>query len=337
MVQTRRAQDLIAEARSLAYAEQYSLTEGWNDNTLVSILNLGLHRLYNALTQIEDDAHVQEVTMDTIANQAAYDLPIDVQMSLRLADVRYLYGTQVYQFIELANAPLQDRYAYPVNLPQIYCIRNGQIILSPVPSNTKIGALVINYQKRMREFDIRRGIVGDFDDTPNAVTFTVDYTPPSQKDANMRANGESVLGLVDYICIVDYKGLPIVSEIPIDSYDQVTQVITANIDYVFPPTQLAALNALIAAGQVPYIVTGRYASTNSELDAWCEDALIEFMVLRLMRLQSDAAGTAEQFAVEDEVIRKLVTQHRRIRPTLYRVEMMGGRNSSYYPYVPGVY
>lgn len=336
MVQTTTAQNMIGRARSLAYSESYSLTEGWNDNTLVSILNLGMHRLYNALTQIENDAYVAQTRLNSVAYQDAYDLPIEVQMSLRLVDVRYLYGNEVYQFIELSNAPLQDRFAYPANLPQIYSTRFGQILLSPMPTETRTGNLIINYQKRMRELDIRRGIVASYDDA-GPVTFTVDYTPTSQKNANMRVNGESVLDKVDYICIVDYKGLPLVSEIPVDSYNQVTQVITCNPDFVFVPSQQAALDAVLDAGQSPYIVGGRYSSTNSDLDAWCEDALIEYMVLRLLRLQSDAAETAEQFQTEEMVIKQLVTQHRRIRPTTYKVEMIGGRASNYYPYVPGRY
>lgn len=338
MPQTTTAQLMISRARSLAYSEQYSLTEGWNDNTLVSILNLGLNRFYNAITQIENDAYVEEARLDSVANQDAYDLPIEVSLALRLVDVRFLYGNEIYQFIELSNSPVQDRYAYPANLPQIYTIRKGQILLSPMPTATRTGNIVINYQKRMRGLDIRRGIISNYDDSgPGPITFDVDYTATSQKDANLRVNGESVLDLTDYICIVDYKGTPIVSEIPVASYDQVTQVITTEPDFAFIPAQQAALDALIADGQSPYIVTGQYSSTNSELDAWCEAALVEYMVLRLLRLQSDAAETAEQFATEQAVINQLITQHRRIRPTTYKVEMIGGRSSNYYPYVPGRY
>jgi hypothetical protein len=61
MVQTRRAQDLIWEARTLGYSENYSTTEGWDDNVLCTILNLGLQRLYNALTKIDDAAYVQQL------------------------------------------------------------------------------------------------------------------------------------------------------------------------------------------------------------------------------------------------------------------------------------
>jgi hypothetical protein len=333
----RRLEELIGEARSLAYSENYSLTEGWNQNTLTDIFNLGQKKLYNALTEIDDCAYVQEVNMDVVPNQQAYDLPIDVHMALRLVDVRYLYGTTNYQFIELVNSPLQDRYPYPTNLPQIYTIRNGQILLSPVPTSSRLGALVINYQKRLRDLDIRRGLVDTIDNAAPPATITVDYSSPSQKNAGMREAGESTLDLVDYICFVDTDGLPIVSEIPIQSYNQTTQVITTGVGYQFSAADIATITALQTAGEPIYIVTGKYSTTNCELDTWCENALIEYAVLRLLRLQSAHSDVAAQFQTEDEVIKNLITQHRRIRPTVYRAEMMGSRRSMYYPYFTGRY
>lgn len=333
----RRLEELISEARSLAYSENYSLTEGWNQNTLVDIFNLGQKKLYNALTKINDDAYVKQVNMDVVANQQAYDLPIDVHLALRLVDVRFIYGVTDYQFIELVNAPLQDRYPYPTNLPQIYCIRDGQILLSPVPANARPGALEINYQMRIKDLDIRRGLVDTINNAMAPATIAVDYNAASQKDAGMRAAGESVLDLVDYVCFVDTNGSPVVTQIPVQSYNQGTQVLTCGVGYTFSADDIALITALQSAGEPIYIVSGEWSTTNCELDKWCENALIEYAILRLLRLQSASADVGAQFQVEDEVINSLITQHRRIRPTVYRAEMMGSRRSMYYPYFTGRY
>lgn len=333
----RNIQELITEARSLAYSENYSFTEGWNQNVLVNIANLGQKKLYNAITQIDDCAYVQEVKLDTIAYQQNYELPIDVHMALRLVDCRYLYGVTDYQFIELVNSPLQDRYGYPTNLPQIYTIRNGEIILSPVPCNTRPESLVINYQKRLRELDIRRGAVSVVTNNITPATISVSYATTSQKNAGMRAAGESILDLVDYICLVDVDGLPVVEQIPIQNYNQSTEIITTGVGFNFTADQIATITSMQSAGEPIYIVTGRYSTTNCELDSWCENALIEYMVLRLLRLQSANSDVAAQFETEDEIIKNLITQHRRIRPTVYRAEMMGSRRSMYYPYFTGRY
>ena len=68
---TRRAEDLITDARKLAYQEDYSYTEGWDDNTMVEILNLAKNRIYGDITEINSPANIQQVEIDTIAGQPA--------------------------------------------------------------------------------------------------------------------------------------------------------------------------------------------------------------------------------------------------------------------------
>lgn len=334
---TRRLEELITEARSLAYQETYSYTEGWNDNVLVNIFNLGLDRLYAYITQIDNPAHIEEVRLNSVSGQQAYDLPIDVNMAFRIADVRYLYGTEDWQFIELSNDSIQDRWSYPGNLPQTWTIRDGQILLSPTPAESNTGNIIINFQKRMRRLDIRRGKVADVNDAASPVTIELDFTATSQKDANLRQNAESVLNLVNGICIVDFFGNPVINEIPIMSYNVSTQIITCEDSYTVPADELADFNAKLAAGTEMYPTVGLYSSTHSELDYQCESALIEFAVLRLLSLQSNAAGTEDQYAREQDVISYLVNQYRRSRPTVYQANMIKGRRSNRYPYINGRY
>ena len=117
---TRSLEEMIRDARSLSYQENYSFTEGWNDNVAAEVFNLGLDRLYGAVTQIENDANVEEVAMNVVAGQFAYDLPIDVHMALRIADVRFLFGTQPYEFVTLIQGTIQDRFQFPTNIPDTY-------------------------------------------------------------------------------------------------------------------------------------------------------------------------------------------------------------------------
>ena len=177
-------------------------------------------------------------------------------------------------------------------------MRNGYILLTPTPSVTKSDALVINYQKRPRELDIRRGQVASKTDSP--VTITLSFSTTSQKNANMSTNASSQLDLVDYCCIVDLDGNPIVSAIPIDNYNSSTQIITAVSSYSFPADELAALDAAIAAGTPLYVTRNKYSSTHSELDNQTEDFLIEYVVKRLLRLQSNQAEMAEAKIQEEE-------------------------------------
>lgn len=327
---TRRLEELIEEARSLAYSEEYSLTEGWNDNVVANLFNLGLDKLYMAITEIDNPANIDEYVMDVVSGQQSYDIPIHVQMYIRIMDARFIWGTANYEFITLNQGMIQDRLDYPINVPDTYCIRNGKILLSPAPNITKPGALVINYQKRMRRLDIRRGRLASKINLPFSVTLT--FVPQSQKDAHLRENAESVLDKVDYCCLVDRDGLPLVSAIPIFNYDFATQTINALTSYIIPPAELAALDAAIGLGKQIYVVVGNYSSTNSELDSQCEDHLVEFVIKRLLRLQSNSSESQEQAIEEEKVLSRLVNAYRRYRPTVYPVRWVGNFRNSSFPF-----
>ena len=333
---TRRLEEMIEEARGLAYSEEYSLTEGWNDNVVANLFNLGLDKLYMAITEIDNPANIEQYEQDVVSGQQSYDIPIEVQMYIRLMDVRFIWGTASYQFMTLTQGMIQDRLDYPINIPTTYCIRNGKILLSPAPNITKTGALVVNYQRRMRKLDVRRGRVASKTDSP--FTITLSFTSQSQKDAHLRENAESVLDKVDYCCIVDWKGLPIVNAIPIYNYDFPTQKINALPSYTVPALELAALNAALLAGTQLYVVQGNYSSTNSELDSQCEDHLVEFVIKRLLRLQSNTSESQEQTIEEEQVLSRLVNAYRRYRPTVYPVRWVrNGRNSNYGYNTRGIY
>lgn len=309
---TRRTEELITAARSLAYSESYSYTEGWNDNVLVDIFNLGLDRLYAKITEIDNPMEIEQLEIDVVAQQQEYDIPQAVNLAAQIMDVRFIYGTQPYEYITLMQGMIQDRFSYPTNYPDMYTIRNGKILLSPVPNITKTGALVINFQKRMRRIDVRRGAVSSYDESGDPYLL-LNFDVTSLKQVNYEANADSVLDLVDYVCLVDVDGVPVLDAIAVNSYDTTTK-------RLYLRTTLSAddqtiLTAALAAGVV-YVVSGDYSSSHSELDRACEDHLIEYAVLRLLRLQSAAEPTVNQMKTEEEVLSRLLHAYRRYRPSM---------------------
>ena len=411
---TRRIDEMAANARQLAYQENYSYTEGWDDNTVGEVFNLGLNQLYDRICQIDNVANIQEFTTDVFATQQSYPIPIDVKMAVQIMNVRYLYGPETWQFVTLEQGMIQDRYSYPTNIPTTYCIRNGYMLLSPTPNITRPNSLIVNYQKRMRKLDYRRGLVTGIvptftiaNPTPppltltyptfgnittisnsnpckistaaphglvngqkvglsgifqpsqlegqsfiityvdptnftlngvdstnfnvfsgtaiyfvNPVQFQLNFTITSQKDVNMQANANSVLDKIDWICFVDRNGLPVIDAIPINSYNPTTMIVTTESNYVIPYASWLQLLALETNQDDVYVVGGDYSSTHSELDRQAEDLLIEYCVLRLLRLQSAAEPTADQSAAENAVLDRLSIAYRRYRPSVIPIIYM---------------
>lgn len=387
---TRRIDEMAANARQLAYQENYSYTEGWDDNTVGEIFNLGLNQIYDKICQIDNVANIEEYSMTVVAGVQEYDIPQNVNLAIQIMNVRYLYGPQNWQFVTLEQGMIQDRYGYPTNIPSTYCIRNGKILLSPTPNITRENALIVNYQKRMRSLDYRRGkvtniispygnVVGISNTNPcqvttefahsltngmkvglggvfepsflidtthiitvtgantftipvdttasntfsgtalwfqNPVQFQLNFAVTSQKDVNLQANANAILDKVDWACFTDRNGEQIIDAIPLEGYNMTTFVLTADSNYVIPYTSWLAFQALITNLDTFYVVTGDYASTHSQLDRKSEDLLIEYTVLRLLRLQSAAEPTRDQLDAEDAVLTRLAIAYRRYRPSI---------------------
>jgi hypothetical protein len=388
---TRRIDEMAANARQLSYQENYSFTEGWDDNTLGEIFNLGLNQLYDKITQVDSVANIEEFTTTVFAGVQSYPIPQHVKLAIQIMNVRYLYGPETWQFVTLEQGMIQDRYSYPTNIPSTYCIRNGYMLLSPTPNITRENSLIVNYQKRMRSLDYRRGkvtnIISSFGNVTNisnsnptqvttqnphllstgmkvglggifepnelidfsfiitvtgADTFTLNgidstlfspfsgtaiwYENPvqfqlnfaitSQKDVNLQANANSLLNRIDWLCFTDRNGQSVIDAIPINNYNMTTFVITCEDTYVIPYISWLKFQNLIATQETFYVITGDYASTHSQLDRQSEDLLIEYCVLRLLRLQSAAEPTQNQINAEAAVLDRIAIAYRRYRPSV---------------------
>lgn len=388
---TRRIDEMAANARQLSYQEDYSYTEGWDDNTVAEIFNLGLNQLYDKITQVDSVANIEEFSTTVFAGVQEYPIPQSVKMAIQIMNVRYLYGPETWQFVTLEQGMIQDRYSYPTNIPSTYCIRNGNILLSPTPNITRENALIVNYQKRMRSLDYRRGKVtniisaygnvtnisnanpaqvitqnphglssgikvglgGIFDiyeliDTTSIITvtgsnsftlngvdttlsnvfagtaiwyqnpvqFQLNFTVTSQKDANLQANANSLLDKIDWICFTDRNGQSVIDAIPISGYNMTSFVITCDSNYVIPYASWLQFLALINNQDTFYVISGDYASTHSQLDRQSEDLMIEYVVLRLLRLQSAAEPTQNQLEAENAVLERIAIAYRRYRPSV---------------------
>ena len=388
---TRRIDEMAANARQLCYQENYSYTEGWDDNTVGEIFNLGLNQLYDKITQVDSVANIEEFSTTVYAGVQSYPIPQSVKMAIQIMNVRYLYGPETWQFVTLEQGMIQDRYSYPTNIPTTFCIRNGYMLLSPTPNITRQNSLIVNYQKRMRSLDYRRGkvtniispygnVVGISNANPceittqnphllvngmkvglggtfepnqlidntfiiavtgpntftlngvdstllnpfsgtclwyqNPVQFQLNFSTPSQKDINLKANANSILDKVDWVCFTDRDGDSVIDAIPMNNYNQTTFIITCESNYVIPYESWLKFQALITNQDTFYVITGDYASTHSQLDRQSEDLLIEYCVLRLLRLQSAAEPTQTQLEAEAAVLNRISIAYRRYRPSV---------------------
>jgi hypothetical protein len=150
----------------------------------------------------------------------------------------------------------------------------------------------------------------------NPVQFQLNFTVTSQKDINLQANANSLLDKIDWCCFTDRNGVSVIDAIPINGYNMNNFVITCDPNYVIPYASWLNFTGLITNQDTFYVIGGDYASTHSELDRQSEDLLIEYCVLRLLRLQSAAEPTKDQLQAEAAVLDRLAISYRRYRPSV---------------------
>ena len=89
------------------------------------------------------------------------------------------------------------------------------------------------------------------------------------------AAGEAVFNSVDYISVVDRDGVKVLEEIPIDSYNEDTGVITVTSGFTTSVAEATFVGE--------YIVAGRVATSHTELPDTCERFLIAYVVWKLLK------------------------------------------------------
>ena len=144
----------------------------------------------------------------------------------------------------------------------------------------------------------------------------MDFTVTSQKDVNLKANADSILDKIDWVCFTSRDGEPIIDAIPISGYDMVNNILTCEPNFVIPYLSWLDFQAYINNQDTFYVVGGDFSSTHSQLDRQSEDLLIEYVVLRLLRLQSAAEPTENQMQAEQAVLDRLAIAYRRYRPSV---------------------
>jgi hypothetical protein len=177
-------------------------------------------------------------------------------------------------------------------LPHSYFLRDGRIVLSPIPQTGYANAVRLNYQYVVPRLDIRRAKISAVNTGTGVITFTDDATLTEESVADLTA------GWVDYICVVDKDGTLVDQDRAVSSYSSTTRELT-----------LTSLTGSVAAAN-QYVVFGKNTTTHSSLPDVCRRYLLEYMTFRgQMSDTSSEAGVTSPLlqAIEKEILDAIVS------------------------------
>lgn len=269
---TRRAEQIIAQVRRQSKNEDYGPTSGISQEEILYYLNEGLADLQASIVNEHDRAFIKEALMDTVANQEVYTLPQDMLDHGGLVSVEYSDSGNSQYYYKLEPLQPRERSSSLSASPNFYIRRANTILLRPIPTNSIVNGLRLQYIKRVDKLNIRRGQVSAVTLSTNTITaLTLNiatFTNP---------NGFSE---DDYMCIVDKDGNVKMRNIRFDSINTGSGVVTVSSGFTFETGET------IAVGD--YMVIGRNTSTNQlDIDETVERYLIQYAVLKVNQTDSN--------------------------------------------------
>lgn len=296
----KRVDQIITKVRRRTDNEDYSDTEGLAQDEFAEFIDEAQADLQaTILSEIPNCSLFDtSVDVDLVASQRAYDLatssyrPFGGNM-VRMVEFKPTASSQDYYPLQLAS--LFELAVTNLNYPSAYDIRDGQVLLSPVPSSA-IGNLRITYPRELDRLDIRRAQV------TSATIVTTSYTTITLEADPVP---DSILEDEDYyICINDAYGNVVYYNIPVVSFDSSTRVLTLD-------TGVLTANGSISAGD--WVTFDKYSTTTSKLPDNCERYLIAYGIWKGLKRDSSVDSSEQQqelVAIKQSIIEALKTTYR---------------------------
>lgn len=283
----QRLDILIRAARDATGNANYTATQGIKQREFVRYANDAQQRLFNKILGERSSLFTKEAFLNVTANTVSYPLPTDTHLRGNLIKVEYSPDGNPLLYRPLDMRSPRQEISAP-GYPTSYFLRDGSIILSPIPTQSATNGLRLNYQYDLPIVDIRRGLVSAHG--LSSITFATDSTLITETEDDLSN------GWVDYISVVDRDGAQIATAIPVTGYNSTTKVISC--------TLTSAQDAAVTNGS-HYVVFGANATSHSGLMPLAERYVITYMsTLIQMRDSNSESGDTQTVlqALEREIL-----------------------------------
>lgn len=277
---------LIAQARRESENEDFGANNGIQDVEFIQYFNDAQHRLQSLIVAQRPQVFLEEKLIPSVANQEAYSLPADCFLGNMVSNVEYSPGNDV-DYYNVSLGSLKNRTPGITGNPVYYIRKSEKLLLAPYPQVSGDN-IRVNYVRRIAELDLRRGSVASVTlgtDTITALTLnTVDLDSTS-------------LAEHEFFCVVDKSGAFKMKNIPFDSINAGTGVVTLTAGFTFESGETIEAD--------DYIVGGKETTTHSELPRHCERYLIKYVATKILIRDSSIDATeasAELGMIEQDII-----------------------------------
>ena len=215
------------------------------------------------LVNCENDLFISDYVFQLVPGQDSYDLPVNIyaKSSVDNLAVSFLNG--------LSNTylPLKKKSQKQLGFTFGYFIQEGKMYMSPRPTSAL--NMKLSYVRKLPTLGIRGGTVASTTSTTIVITNYV----------------SGFEGLSDYISIVDSTGTILVS----------------GLAFTFNGTTTFTVADTTGITNGSYVVSGKYASTHSQMPDECEKYLITALERMIQYRQSSPDIKVSQLFSDEEL------------------------------------
>lgn len=283
----KRLDILIRDARRQSGNVDYSATQGIKQAEFVRWANDAQDRLFNLMQSAHSTLFTKESFIDSVSGQASYALPSDVFISHNVSKVDYSLSGNAQGYAPLEYRTARQEISVP-GYPTSYFLRNGYMIVSPIPMSSVGNGFRLNYEYTIPTLDMRRGLISTHGLT--SITLTDNATLIEETEDDLTD------GWVDYITVVNAAGTQVATAIPVTGYSSTTKIIAC--------TLTAAQNTAVQ-NTSNYVIFGTGATTHANLPQVCERYLTAYMTtMAQLRDSNKEAGDSSTVlkSMEDEIM-----------------------------------
>lgn len=293
---------LIQQVRAETENEEVSDFVGIQDQEFIQYFNDAQARIQSRIIAQHPSVFVEEVIIDIVSGQEAYNLPSDAYLGNKVSNVEYSFTGKEEDFYALEEASLKRRSSGIEGSPSRYIRKSGKLLLAPVPSQGKIK---INYIRRVKELDLRRGAVrypiSDLSSGANLIFNSTLFTTDTTGSSNASTE-KSSLEKNEYICVVDKDGITKMKNIPLTGFSTSLEGGTSEIVLQLG-SHTPEAGESISAGD--YVVGGKDTSTHSSLPTELERYLIAYCSWKILKRDSSVdsqEAVQELIQMEQDII-----------------------------------
>lgn len=184
---------LVRNARDQTGNQQYTSTQGVRQREFVRYGNDAQMRIYNKMLMERSSLFMKEGFINVVAREAHYDLPTDIFLKHNVLKVDYSPNGDARLYSPLDFRTPRQEVTAP-GYPDCYFLRQGELVLSPIPMQSALAGLRLNYQYTLPTLDTRRGRIERVDAEFGAQEWSYSATSASSYNTSAWGNGIFVAG-----------------------------------------------------------------------------------------------------------------------------------------------